>query len=188
MDPLKEICCLPSFIFFLHPLSCPCLFALLFHCLFNLVLEILSLRNVSGYAATKNGDKLVENGWFTPHRAPNASTYRPRADRKRMRADNGALSCLLFSSVNNIYFLVAELRIIVICYLCRSHLITVWVHGSQNVDAGGVDEGLNSLVPQDVLWTQVLGHVDEKLSAQHFVAMHVAHQLDLWLHCSWKRV
>lgn len=48
--------------------------------------------------------------------------------------------------------------------------------------AGGIDEGLNTLVPQNVLRTQVLGHVDEQLAAQHFVAVHVAHQLDLWLH------
>lgn len=126
--------------------------------------------------------------WFTPNRVLHASTYTPEADRKRMRADNGGLSFGLFSSVYSIYFLVDELRIIAICYLCCSHLITVWIHGSQNVDAGGVDEGLNSLVPQDVLWTQVLGHVDEQLSAQHFIAMHVAQQLDLWLHYSWKRV
>ena len=64
------------------------------------------------------------------------------------RADNGGLS---FFSVNCIYFLVVELRIIAILYLCGSQLIAVWIHGGQQVDAGGVDEGLNSLVPQDVL-------------------------------------
>lgn len=106
-----------------------------------------------------------------------------RTDRKdsELRTDNGCLSSF---SVNNIYFLVAELRVIVILYLWGGQLIAIWIHGGQNVDAGGVDDGLNSLVPQNVLWTQVLGQVDEQLAAQHLVAMHVAHQLDLWLHYS----
>lgn len=50
------------------------------------------------------------------------------------------------------------------------------------MDACGVDEGLDSLVAEEILRTQVLGHVDEQLAAQHFVAMHVSHQLDLRLH------
>lgn len=50
------------------------------------------------------------------------------------------------------------------------------------MDARGIDEGLNSLIPEDILRTQVLGHVDEQLAAQHFITMHVSHQLDLWLH------
>lgn len=57
------------------------------------------------------------------------------------------------------------------------------------MDASGVDDGLNSLVSQDIFRTQVLGQIDEQLAAQHFVAMHVAHQLDLWLYySSWTEV
>lgn len=51
------------------------------------------------------------------------------------------------------------------------------------MDASGVDDGLNSLIPQIILRTQILGQVDEQLAAQHLVPVHVAHQLDLWLDC-----
>lgn len=63
----------------------------------------------------------------------------------------------------------------------NSHLVSIRVHGGQNMDAGGVDEGLDALVPQQILWAQVLSQVDQQLPAQDFISMHVADVLYLGL-------
>lgn len=87
-----------------------------------------------------------------------------------------------FLNLNNIYFLGVELRLTAILYLCGRQLVAVGVHGGQEVDARGVDQGLHALVAQRVLGAQVLRQVEEQLAAQHLIAVHVGDQLDLWLH------
>lgn len=49
------------------------------------------------------------------------------------------------------------------------------------MDAGGVDEGLDALVPLQILRAQVLSQVDQQLAAQDFISMHVADVLYLGL-------
>ena len=51
------------------------------------------------------------------------------------------------------------------------------------MDAGGVEQTLDSGVAQQVLGAQVLRQVDEHLAARHLVAMDVADELHLRLHC-----
>lgn len=65
----------------------------------------------------------------------------------------------------------------------NGHLVAIRVHGGQDVDAGGVDEGLDALVSLQVLRAQELSQVDEQLAAQDFVSVHVGDVLDLRLHC-----
>ena len=67
----------------------------------------------------------------------------------------------------------------------NSHLVPVRVHGGQDVDAAGVDEGPDALVPQQVLWAQVLRQVDQQLAAQDFISVHVADVFHLGLDCTW---
>lgn len=67
-------------------------------------------------------------------------------------------------------------------YLSGSHLVAVRVHGGQDVDARVVDEARDAVVPGPVLLTQELAELDEQLAAQHLVAVHVAHILELRLH------
>lgn len=72
-------------------------------------------------------------------------------------------------------------------YLGGRHLVAVWVHGRQDVDAGGLQQLYDALVPAAEFLTQELGQLQQQLSAQHLVAMHVAHILDFWLHCKYKK-
>lgn len=84
-----------------------------------------------------------------------------------------------------IYFLVVVwllFRVVAILYLGGRQLVTVGVHGCQDVDARGVYERLDTLVAKEILGTQVLGQVEQQLTTQDLVAMHVANQLDLWFH------
>lgn len=67
-------------------------------------------------------------------------------------------------------------------YLSGSHLVAIWVHGGQDVDACVMDQPHDPLVSGPVLLTQKLGELNEQLTAEHFVAVHVAHVLELWLH------
>lgn len=67
-------------------------------------------------------------------------------------------------------------------YLSGSHLVAIWVHGGQDVDARVMDQPHDPLVSGPVLLTQKLGELNEQLTAEHFVAVHVAHVLELWLH------
>lgn len=68
-------------------------------------------------------------------------------------------------------------------HLCSRHLVAIWVHGWQQVDAGGVQQALDAGVAQQVLRAQILGQVDEHLPSRHLVAMDVANELHLGLHC-----
>ena len=67
-------------------------------------------------------------------------------------------------------------------YLSGSHLVAVRVHGGQDVDACVVDQPHDPLVSGPILLAQKLGELNEQLAAEHFVAVHVAHVLELWLH------
>lgn len=51
------------------------------------------------------------------------------------------------------------------------------------MDAGGIEQTLHTGVAQQVLATQVLSQVEQQLAAGHFIAMNVANELDLGLHC-----
>lgn len=67
-------------------------------------------------------------------------------------------------------------------YLSGSNLVAVGVHGGQDVDARVVDEVHDPLVPGPVLLAEELAELDEQLAAEHLVAVHVAHVLELGLH------
>lgn len=67
-------------------------------------------------------------------------------------------------------------------YLSGCHFIAIGVHGGQDVNACVVDQPHDPLVSCQILLTQKLGELDEELPAQHFIAVHVAHILELWLH------
>lgn len=69
-------------------------------------------------------------------------------------------------------------------HLLEGHLISVGVHGGQEVDAGLFDQVDDALVPAFVLCTQVLHQVEEKLAAQHLVPMHPRNIPELWF--SWR--
>lgn len=51
------------------------------------------------------------------------------------------------------------------------------------MDAGGVEQTLDSGAAQQVLGAQVLRQVDEHLAARDLVTMDVTDELHLWLHC-----
>lgn len=51
------------------------------------------------------------------------------------------------------------------------------------MDARVVDEVHDAVVPSPVLLTEEPAELDEQLAAEHLVAMHVAHVLELRLHC-----
>lgn len=74
----------------------------------------------------------------------------------------------------HIYFLVDVFRVVPIGYLRGGDLIAVGVHGGQDMDTRGVDDGLNPLIPQQVLGAHVLSQVYQQLSAQHLIPMHVS--------------
>lgn len=67
-------------------------------------------------------------------------------------------------------------------YLSGSNLVAVGVHGGQDVDARVVDEVHDPVVPGPVLLAEELAELDEQLAAEHLVAVHVAHVLELGLH------
>lgn len=67
-------------------------------------------------------------------------------------------------------------------YLSGSHLVAIGVHGGQDVDARVMDKRHDPMVSSSILLTEKLGELDEQLTAEHFIAMHVAHVLELWLH------
>lgn len=48
------------------------------------------------------------------------------------------------------------------------------------MDARGVDEVLDSLVPQQMFCAQVLSQVDQQLPAHDFISVHVSNVLYLW--------
>lgn len=70
----------------------------------------------------------------------------------------------------------------VVHYLPGSHLVAIRVHGGQDVDARVVDQRCDPVVPSSILLTEKLGELNEQLAAEHFVAVHVAHVLELRLH------
>lgn len=67
-------------------------------------------------------------------------------------------------------------------YLSGSHLIAIGVHGGQDVDTRVMDQPRDPLVSGSILLTQKLGELNEQLTAEHLVAVHVSHILELWLH------
>lgn len=67
-------------------------------------------------------------------------------------------------------------------YLSGGDLVPIRVHGGQDVDARVVDQPRDPLVSGSVLLAQKLGELNEQLAAEHFVAVHVAHVLNLGLH------
>lgn len=67
-------------------------------------------------------------------------------------------------------------------YLSGSHLVAVRVHGGQDVNAGVMDQPHDPLVSSSVLLAEELAKLNEQLAAEHFVAVHVAHVLELRLH------
>lgn len=70
-------------------------------------------------------------------------------------------------------------------YLSGSHLVAIGVHGGHDVDARVVDEPHDAVVPGPVLLTEELAELDEQLAAEHLIAVHVAHVLELGLH--WRK-
>lgn len=88
--------------------------------------------------------------------------------------------------ISLIFFLLMEAWSSKICqgvyYLFGSHFIAIRIHRGQNVDACIMDQSCDSLVSCPILLAQKLGELNEQLTAEHFVAVHVAHVLELWLH------
>lgn len=68
-------------------------------------------------------------------------------------------------------------------HLFKSHLVSVRVHGRQEVDAGLFDQADDALVPTFVLLAHELHQVEQELSAQHLVPMHPCNVSELWLSC-----
>lgn len=67
-------------------------------------------------------------------------------------------------------------------YLLGSHFVPVRVHGGHDVDACVVDEACDPLVAPAIFLTQELGELQQQLTAQHLVPVHVPNILELWLH------
>lgn len=67
-------------------------------------------------------------------------------------------------------------------YLSGGHLVAIGVHGGQDVDACVVDQPHDPMVSSSILLTEKLGELNEQLTAEHLVAVHVAHVLELRLH------
>lgn len=67
-------------------------------------------------------------------------------------------------------------------YLFGGHLVAVRVHGGQDVDARVVDQPRDPLVSGPILLAHELAQLDEQFTAEHFVAVHVPHVLELRLH------
>lgn len=68
-------------------------------------------------------------------------------------------------------------------YLGGGHLVAVWVHGRQDVNARVLHQPDDALVPVAELLAQELRQLQQQLAAQHLVAVHVPHVLDFRLHC-----
>lgn len=62
------------------------------------------------------------------------------------------------------YLLVVTVIIATVLDSSNSQLISVRVHGWQNVDAGGVDESLDAFITKQILRAEVLSQVDEQLT------------------------
>ena len=62
------------------------------------------------------------------------------------------------------------------------NLIAIRVHGGHDVDAGVVDHGGQEGV-MAVVVTKQLKQQQQHLPSHHFVAVHVADVLELWLTC-----
>lgn len=73
-------------------------------------------------------------------------------------------------------------EVITAWYLLGSHFVPVGVHGGHDVDARVVDEARDPLVAPAVLLTQELRELQQQLTAQHLVPMHVPNILELWFH------
>lgn len=73
-------------------------------------------------------------------------------------------------------------------YLSGSHFIAIGVHGGQDVDACVMYQPHDAVVTSPVLLAEELGELNEQLTPEHFVAMHVAHILKLRLHWRGNRV
>lgn len=73
-------------------------------------------------------------------------------------------------------------------YLSGSHFIAIRVHGGQDVDACVMYQPHDAVVTSPVLLAEELGELNEQLTPEHFVAVHVAHVLKLRLHCRGNRV
>lgn len=73
-------------------------------------------------------------------------------------------------------------EVIAAWYLLGSHFVPVGVHGGHDVDARVVDEARDPLVAPAVLLAQELRELQQQLTAQHLVPMHVPNILELWLH------
>ncbi len=67
-------------------------------------------------------------------------------------------------------------------YLSGSHLVAIRVHGGHDVYARVMDQPHDPLVSGPILLAEKLGELNEQLTAEHFVAVHVAHVLELRLH------
>lgn len=73
-------------------------------------------------------------------------------------------------------------EVITAWYLLGSHFVPVGVHGGHDVDARVLDEARDPLVAPPVLLAQELRELQQKLTAQHLISMHVPNILELWLH------
>lgn len=67
-------------------------------------------------------------------------------------------------------------------YLSGSYFVSIRVHGGQDVNACVMDQPRDPLVSCPILFAQKLGELNEQLAAEHFITVHVAHVLELWLH------
>lgn len=68
-------------------------------------------------------------------------------------------------------------------HLFKSHLVSVRVHGRQEVDASLFDQADDALVPTLVLLAHELHQIEQELSTQHLVPMHPCNVSELWLSC-----
>ena len=67
--------------------------------------------------------------------------------------------------------------------LLEGHLVSVGVHGGQQVDAGVLDQADDALVASFVLLTHELHEVEDELSAQNLVPVHPCNVTKLWFSC-----
>lgn len=67
------------------------------------------------------------------------------------------------------------------------HLVAVRVHGRHDVDARVLHQPDDALVPVAELLTQELRQLQQQLTAEHLVAVHIPHVLDFRFHCKWEK-
>lgn len=72
-------------------------------------------------------------------------------------------------------------------YLGGSHLVAIGVHGRHDMNPRALHQPDNALVPVPELLAQELRQLQQQLTAQHLVAMHVPHILDFRFHCKCKK-